>query len=307
MSFVSILGSGNVGANTAFFIAEKGVTDVVLVDVQAGLAAGKSLDMMEAAPIRKYRNRLTGADSIEAIKGAETVIIAAGAGRRPGMKREELYGRNAGLIRELAAAVPRLAPDSAVVVATEPVDPLTTLFARESGMDRRQVMGLGCLLDCTRLRWLVARELAVSMENVSALIIGRHSEDMIGLPRCCGVSGVPLPQLLPAPRIAELLAETARAGDLIVEMAQRASAYYAPSAAAAELADSIHMDLRRIFPVSLVLAGEYGLEGAALSLPAVIGRGGIARVLAPALTPDERERLARSAAEVRRIVEGGAA
>ena len=307
MSFVGIVGSGNVGANTAFFIAEKGITDVVLVDTQAGLATGKSLDMMEAAPIRKYRNRLTGADSLDAIRGAETVVLAAGAGRRPGMKREELYGRNRELIRELAAAVPRLAPDSTVILATEPVDPLTTLFVRESGMDRLRVLGLGCLLDSTRLRWLVARELAVSMENVSALVIGRHSADMIGLPRCCGVSGVPLPALLPAARIAELLEETARAGDLIVEMAQRASAYYAPSAAAAELVDSIHMDLRRIFPVSLLLAGEYGLAGAALSLPAVVGRRGVARVLTPALTPGEQQRLALSAERVRQTVEGGTA
>ncbi len=304
MSFVSILGSGNVGANTAFFIVEKGITDVLLVDVQAGLATGKSLDMMEAAPIRRYRNRLSGADSIEAIRGSETVVIAAGAGRKPGMKREELYERNRDLIRDLASRIPRLAPQGNVILATEPVDPLTTLFVRESGIDPRRVMGLGCLLDCTRLRYLIARELSVSAENVSALVIGRHSEDMIGLPRYCGVSGVPLPHLLPPERIAGLLRETARAGDLIVELARRSSAYYAPSAAAAELADAIHMDLKRIFPVSLMLSGEYGLQGAALSLPAVIGRQGILRVLTPALTPEERERLARSAEQVRRIVEG---
>lgn len=307
MAGVSIIGSGNVGANTAFFIAEKGITDVRLYDLRDGLSTGKALDMMEAAPIRKYRNRLTGVDTLEAIEGSETVIVAAGAGRRPGMKREALYAENQALVRDLAPQVARLAPRCNVIVATEPVDPLTTLFLRESGMARGRVMGLGCLLDCTRLRYLIARELAVSLENVSALVVGRHSDDMIGLARYCSVSGVPLPHLLSGERIEALLAETREAGDLIVELAQRASAYYAPSAAVAELVDAIHMDLKRIFSVSLVLDGQYAIDGVALSLPAVIGQEGIRRVLAPKLTREETDLLVRSARQVEAMVEGRAA
>jgi malate dehydrogenase len=307
MAWVSIVGGGNVGANAAFFIAEKGVTDDLLVDIQPGLSRGKMLDIMEAAPIRRYRNHLSGSDSLGDIAGSRLVVIAAGAIRTPGMRREDLFTVNAGLIASLAPEVARLAPDATVVIATEPVDSLTALFARESGFPRGRVMGLGGILDSTRLRALIARELSVSMEIVSAMVIGRHSDDMICLPRYCSVSGVPLPLLLAPERIASLVEETRTAGDLVVEMAKRSSSYYAPSAAVAELADSIHMNLNRIFPVSVLLEGEYGARGAALSLPAVIGEKGVVRVLTPELTPQEKAVFLESARRVAAAVNGGAA
>jgi len=307
MPWVSIIGGGNVGANAAFFIAEKGVTDVLVVDVQPGLAKGKMLDIMEAAPIRRYRNALIGSDSLDDIAGARLVVIAAGAIRTPGMRREELYAVNAGLIASLAPRVAALAPHASVLIATEPVDALTTLFALRSGMTRARVMGLGGILDSTRLRALIARELDVSMEIVSAMVIGRHSDDMICLPRYCSVSGVPLPLLLAPERIAALVEETRTAGDLVVEMAKRSSSYYAPSAAVAELADSVHMNLKRIFSVSVVLQGEYGIRGAALSLPAVIGEEGIVRVLTPELTDAEKAGLVESSRKIAAAVAGGAA
>jgi malate dehydrogenase len=303
MSQVSILGSGNVGANTAFFIAETGVEDVLLYDLQEGLAAGKALDMMEAAPLRKYRNRLRGAAKLEEIAGSEIVILAAGRVRRPGMKREDLFAENRALAGELAPRVAELAPEAVVIVATEPVDPVTREFARAAGFPRERVLGVGGCLDATRLRYAVARELGVSMEDVSAMVIGRHSASMLVLPRYCSVSGVPLPQLLPPPRVEALVAETAGAGDLIVQMAQRSSAFYAPSAAVADIVNSLHMDLRRVLCVSLVLKGEYGLSGVALSLPAVVGRGGVRRVLTPRLTEAELAVLKRSAAELAALAE----
>jgi len=306
MSRVSIVGGGNVGANAGFFIAEKGVTDVLLVDIQQGLSRGKMLDIMEAAPIRRYRNTLAGSDSLSDIEGSQIVVIAAGAIRSPGMRREDLYTVNAGLIRNLAPQIARLAPQSTVIVATEPVDSLTTLFFQQSGMPRARVLGLGGILDSTRLRVLIARELDVSTEIVSAIVIGRHSDDMICLPRYCSVSGVPLPHLLAPERIAAIVEETRTAGDLVVEMAKRSSSYYAPSAAVAELADSIHMNLNRIFPVSIVLDGEYGVTGAALSLPAVIGEKGVARVLTPELTPQEKEVFMESARKIDAAVKGDA-
>jgi malate dehydrogenase len=306
MSGVSIIGSGNVGANAAFFIAEKGVTDVLLVDVQQGLSRGKALDIMEAAPIRRYRNTLRGSDSLDDIAGSQMVVIAAGAIRRPGMRREDLFEVNAPLVKELASKIARLAPESIVVVATEPVDSLTALFARLSGMPRERVIGLGGVLDCTRLRAVVSRELGVSMETVTALVIGRHSDDMICLPRYSAVSGVPLPHLLPPQRIAALVAETRAAGGLLVDLARRSSAYYAPSAAVAELADSIHMNLNRIFSVSILLKGEFGARGGALSLPAVLGEKGVSRVITPALTPEETGVFLESARLVASVA-GGAA
>jgi malate dehydrogenase len=304
---VSIIGSGNVGANAAFFIAEKGVTDVLLIDIKEGLSRGKALDIMEAAPIRRYRNFLTGSDSLEDIAASQMVVIAAGAIRSPGMRREDLYSENVPLIRTLAPAVARLAPESIVVIATEPVDSLTTLFTLRSGMPRTRVLGLGGILDSMRLRALIARELDVSMENISTMVIGRHSDDMVCLPRYCSVSGVPLTQLLPPARIAALVAETRSAGDLVVELAKRSSAYYAPSAAIAELADAVHMNLSRIFPVSLMLEGEYGIKDAALSMPAIIGEKGVMKILTPELTRDEKETLAQSARLIASVVKGAAA
>jgi malate dehydrogenase len=298
VSQVSILGSGNVGANTAFFIAETGIEDVLLFDIQEGLATGKALDMMEAAPIRKYRNRLRGAVSLHEIAGSEVVVLAAGRVRKPGMKREELLADSSRLVAELAPQVARLAPEAVVVVATEPVDPITFQFARHSGFPRQRVLGIGGCLDATRLRYAIARELGVSMENVSAVVIGRHSDSMLALPRYCSVSGVPLPKLLPAERIQALIQETIGAGDLIVQMAQRSSAYYAPSAGAADLVNAIHMDLGRVLCVSLLLEGEYGLHDVALSLPAVIGRRGARRVFTPRLADEELAILQRSAREL---------
>jgi len=304
MAQVSIIGGGNVGANAGFFIAEKGVTDVLLVDIKPGLSRGKMLDIMEAAPIRRYRNFLRGSDSLEEIRGSEFVVVAAGAIRSPGMRREELYAANAGLIAALAPEIARLAPDAVVLIATEPVDGLTTLFTRVSGLPRARVLGLGGILDTTRLRALIARELDVSMEIVSAMVIGRHSDDMICLPRYCSVGGIPLPLLLSAEKVAALVEETRTAGDLVVELAKRSSAYYAPSAAIAELADSIHMNLHRLFPVSLVLQGEYGITGAALSLPTLIGAQGAGRILTPELTAGELGVLHESARRISAAVNG---
>ncbi len=298
MSQVSILGSGNVGANTAFFIAETGIEDVILYDIQEGLATGKALDLMEAAPIRKYRNRLRGATALGEIAGSQVVVLAAGRVRKPGMKREDLLQESSRLVDELAPQVARLAPDAVVIVATEPVDPLTRLFVQRSGLPRTRVLGVGGCLDATRMRFAIARELGVSMENVSAMVIGRHSDSMMVLGRYCSVSGVPLTQLLPSERIAALARETSMAGDLIVQMAQRSSAYYAPSAAVADLVDAVHMDLGRVLCVSLLLEGEYGLREVALSLPAVIGREGIRRVLLPRLSAVEQAVLERSAREL---------
>jgi malate dehydrogenase len=298
MARVSIVGGGNVGANAAFFIAEKGVTDVLLVDIQQGLSRGKMLDIMEAAPIRRYRNTLSGSDTLADITGSQIVVVAAGAIRAPGMRREELLAVNVGLIRDLAPKIARLAPESTVVIATEPVDSLTTIFVRESGMPRTRVIGLGGILDSTRLRALIARELNLSMEVVSAMVIGRHSDDMICLPRYCSVSGVPLPLLLAQDRIAAIVEETRTAGDLVVELAKRSSSYYAPSAAVAELADSIHMNLNRVFSVSLLLDGEYGVRNVALSLPALIGEQGVVRILTPELTDEEKAVFLESARRI---------
>ncbi|HUX14570.1 MAG TPA: malate dehydrogenase [Spirochaetia bacterium] len=300
MAHVGIVGSGNVGANTAFFIAEKGVADVQLYDIQEGLSTGKALDMMEAAPIRGYKTKISGTDRRDILLKSEIIIITAGAVRQPGQNREDLYDANRGIVEELADSMKGTA--AKIIMVTEPVDLLTALFVKRSGVKRRQVMGLGGMLDSTRLRYLIAHELGLSFENVSALVVGRHSSAMIPLPEYCSVSGIPISRLLPQQSIERLFDQTRRAGDLIVTMAQRASAYYGPSAAAADLAEAIHLDTGRVVPVSVVLQGEYGVNGVAMNLPVVIGRNGIEQVLQPRLTPEQKSQFVNSANDLATIL-----
>lgn len=300
MAQIGIFGSGNFGANTAFFLAEKNVADVLMYDVQDGLATGKALDMMEAAPVRGYRTKLSGTDSPDEIAESDVVIIAAGLVRKPGMAREDLFAENKDTIVDIAG---RLADSSAVViVATEPVDFLTTAFVNASGLPARRVMGVGGFLDSIRLRYLLAKELSVSMDNVTALVIGRHATPMLPLADYCTVSGIPITSLLDEAEIEQLFERTRQAGDLIVDMAERASAYYGPSAVACDLAESILRDSRRILSVSLMFEGQYGIEGVAMSLPAIIGEEGIVKILEPKLTADQKETLETSAESIRSVV-----
>lgn len=300
MAGIGIIGSGNVGANTAFFAAEKQVADIVLYDKQEGLSTGKALDMMEAAPVRGYQHGISGTDTLDDLLGSSIIMIAAGVVREPGMKREDLYSKNGEVIDDLADKLSGFG--GTVIVATEPVDMLTARFAHQSKLPAQRVLGLGGILDSTRLRFLISRELDVTMEDVSALVIGRHSADMIPLRRYTSVSGVPLDMLLDGGRIDELFEQTRGAGDLIVTMAQRASAYYGPSAAASDLADAIIHDTRHIMSVSMMFTGQYGIEGVAMSLPAVIGAGGIERVLEPTLTEAELRQLTKSADDLRSVI-----
>lgn len=296
MLISGIVGSGNVGANTAFFIAEQGSADVLLHDIKDGIAAGKGLDIMEAAPIRGYRSHLAGVRRLEDLAPARVVVIAAGRVREPGQRRVDLLENNQAVIRDLAGHLKTIAPQAIYIIATEPVDAMTVEFAAVAGLRRGQVMGLGGFLDVTRFRYAIARELDLSVESVMATIIGRHSADMIGLPEYCSVSGVPLTDLLSEQRIAALLEEVRGAGDNIVDLAQRSSAYYGPSAAAAELVDAVCRDLKRIVSVSVPLQGEYGFRRGAASLPAVIGAQGVERVLLPRLSDAQHGRLAASLA-----------
>ena len=305
MHYVTVIGSGNVGANTAFFIAEKGITDVALYDIREGIATGKGLDMMEASPIRKYRNRIWAAKSLDVIAETETVILTAGKVRKPGTEREDLFEENKQIISELAPKIGRLAPQAKILIATEPVDLITAEFVKRSGLDRSKVMGIGGCLDVTRLRYFASQELGLSPENISATVIGRHSLAMIVILRYCSVSGLPLTSLLSEEQLQRIDEQTRRAGDLIVSMAQRASAFYAPSAAIADLVDTIHMDLRRVVCVSLLFQGEYGIKGVAMSLPAVIGRNGIEQVITPDLTDEEKHQLHSSSVELGKVLGSG--
>ena len=302
MTEIGIIGSGSTGANIAFFIAEKGVADVCLYDVKEGLSTGKALDMMEAAPIRGYETSIRGSDSLDEVSSADIAVIAAGTIRSPGMKREELFESNRAAISESAAALK--GSSSRVIIVTEPVDALTALFIEESGLPHHRVMGLGGTLDSMRLRYLLAEELGVAAENVTATVIGPHSDGMLPLPRYCSVSGLPVDQLIAPDRLRAIFDETRAAGDRIVEEAKRANAYYAPAAAAADLIEAVYRDTRRTISVSLMFTGQYGIKDTVMSLPAVIGREGLVTVREPRLTNEEKKKLAQAAQTVNRTLRG---
>jgi len=305
MAGISIVGSGNVGASTAFFVAETSAVDVTLCDIREGISTGKTLDMMEAAPLRKYRSKLRGADSIDAIKDSEVVIVAVGEVRKPGNDRQSLFAENSKIVSQIARDVARLAPKSVVIMATEPVDATTTLFVRESKFERNRVLGIGGALDSARLRYVISRELSLSAENISAMVIGTHTHEMIGLPEYSRVSGVPLTQLMSSDETQRLIDEVRSSGDEIVRLAGRTSSYYAPGAVIAEVVDAIVGDLKRIFSLSVVLDGEYGVKDGAASLPMIVGRGGAVKVLEPKLGAEDKKRFVSSAQAVKASVAAG--
>jgi malate dehydrogenase len=286
---VSIVGGGNVGTNTAFFVAENRAASVTLVDVREGITTGKALDLMEAAPIRGYDTRIQGADRIEAIEGSDVVLIAAGRVRRPGEERTDLYRDNAKTVAGICGQVKKLAPQALVVNVVEPVDLLTLLAQETLGFDRFRVMGVGGLLSSTRIRYLVSHAFGVSPREVTALVIGPHRRSMVFLRDTIRISGVPAAQLMDGATLDQLIEEARAAGDTILTLAQRSTSYYAPSAAAAALVEAVVRDTHALLPVSIRCQGEYGVSDLAVGVPAMIGAGGVERVIPVALSDSEEQ------------------
>jgi len=297
MPTIGIVGGGNVGANTAFFLAERDVADVILYDAKEGFSEGKALDMMEASTIRTYQVAVSGTSSIEDIVDTDVVIIAGSTERTSGMQRDDLIDANQPLVDEVAAKLTNY--QGSVIIVCEPVDLLTTVFVRKSGLPPAKVMGLGGCLDAVRLRFLIARELSMSFESVRATVIGRHSDEMIPLPEYCRVSGVPVSALMSREKIDSIFEETKNAGDHIVELAQRSGAFYGPAATASDLAEAIIRGTGRIISVSQMFQGQYGIEGAAMSLPSIIGKNGIEKTLEPVLADEQKAALAASAEAIK--------
>ncbi len=302
MKRVSIVGGGNVGTNTAFFLAENGTAAVNLLDIKDGVPIGKALDLMEAGPLRGYDTMIRGSNDIESIAGSDVVLVAAGRVRKPGERREDLYKDNAAIVREICAGIKRLAPGAVVVNVVEPVDALTLLIQEELGGDRRKVLGVGGLLSSTRIRFLVSAALGISPREATALIIGPHRRSMVVLQDSIRVSGIPAALLLGAERLAAIIEEARQAGDAILEMAQHSTSYYAPSAAACTLIEAIVRDTRAILPVSVRLEGEYGVQGICAGVPAMIGAGGAEKILEVRLSPDERRAFDAAIAELKTAI-----
>jgi len=299
MKRISIVGSGNVGTNTAFFIAETRTAEVLLVDIKDGVAAGKALDLMEAGPVRGYATSIRGTVRIDDIAGSDVVVIAAGVTRKPGQQREDVYRDNAPIVRGIAQDVRRLAPGAVVINVVEPVDLLTLLVQETLDADRFKVMGVGGLLSSTRIRYFVSKALGVSPREVTGLIIGPHHPSMVFLKDTIRVSGIPAEALLGEARLRELIEEARNAGDAILQLTQRSSSFYASCAATAALVEAIVSNTRALLPVSVRCEGEYGINGLAIGVPAYVGQHGVTGILDLKLTTADREAFDRAAAALR--------
>lgn len=306
MKKVSIIGSGNVGANSAFFIAENRSASVTLVDVKEGLPEGKALDLSEAGPIRRYDTAVRGAKSVEEIRDSDIVVVAAGRVRSTDEAREDLYRDNAALMEKICEDIKRLAPGAVVINVVEPVDRITLLVQNLLGFDRRKVLGVGGLLSSTRLRFLVSNAIGVSSREVTGIVIGPHGPSMVILRNTVRVSGIPADKLLSKEEFDNITEEVRRAGDTILRLAEKSTAFYAPSAAVAALVEAVARDTRTILPVSFRLEGEYGLSEIALSVPACIGSGGVDHVVPIKLSASEEEEFEKAAAELRASIKGTA-
>jgi malate dehydrogenase len=299
MKRVGIIGSGNVGSNSAFFIAENRTALVTLIDVKEGLSVGKALDISEAGPIRRYDTEIQGENDIEKIRGSDIVVIAAGRVRAPDQSRDDLYRDNAPLVARICEDIKRLAPSAVVINVVEPVDMITLLAQKSLGFDRMRVLGVGGLLSSTRLRFLVSAFLGVSSREVTGMVIGPHRPSMVILRDTVRVSGIPVEKLVAPEQFDAIVDEVRKAGDTILQMAQRSTSYYAPSAAVAVLVQAIVRNTRSIMPVSIRLQGEFGLNDIAVSVPACIGEKGVDHVASVKMSAGETKDFSNAADELR--------
>ncbi|MDP9122094.1 MAG: malate dehydrogenase, partial [Acidobacteriota bacterium] len=299
---VTVVGAGNVGATTAQRIAEADLADVVMVDVNADLATGKALDMMEAAPILGFNARISGGGDYAATAGSHVAVITAGLARKPGMSRDDLLAKNTEILREVVARLVEHSPETILIVVTNPLDAMCEVARRVSGFPRERVFGMAGVLDAGRMRYFIAAELGVSVEDVDAFVLGGHGDTMVPLPRYATVNGIPLPQLLAAERIEAINQRTRNGGAEIVNYYKQGSAYYAPAAASFEMVAAVLEDKKKILPCAVLLNGEYGLHDLFVGVPALLGRRGVERVIELELTADEKKELAKSAEAVRGLI-----
>lgn len=302
-SKIGVVGAGNVGGATAQRIAERNYSDIVLLDIPAaeGVAKGKALDIRESGPVLGYDTKLTGGSNHDALEGCDLVVVTAGSPRKPGMSRDDLVVTNQTVMNEWGGAIKRHAPDAIVIVVTNPLDAMTQALFVATGFPRERVMGQAGVLDSARFRSFIAEELNVSVEDVTAFVLGGHGDTMVPLPRYSTVAGIPLPDLLSEDRIEQLVQRTADGGAEIVNL-QKGSAYFAPSASVLAMVDAIILDQKRIMPCSVYLQGEYGHSGLFLGVPVKLGSKGVEEIVQIDLMPHESASLDRSAEAVRELL-----
>ena len=300
---VTVVGAGMVGGTVAQLLSQRDYADLVLVDIVEGLPQGKALDLLEAGPVLGYDTLLTGTNTYEETTGSDLVVITSGIARKPGMSRDDLLKTNMNIVRSVTEQVAAFSPDAFVLVVSNPLDAMCHVAHRASGFPRERVVGQAGVLDSARFRTFIAQELGVSVRDVSAFVLGGHGDTMVPLSRYSTVSGIPITELLPADRVKALEERTANGGAEIVNLLKTGSAYYAPGASVAEMVDAILLDQKRILPSSVLLKGEYGIDGLFVGVPVKLGAGGVEQVIEITLTNDEHAALQKSAGAVRELVE----
>jgi len=300
---ITVVGAGNVGANCALRIADKGLADVVLVDVVEGVPQGKGLDLLQSGPVQGYDVTITGTNDYAPTANSDIVIITAGFPRKPGMSRDDLLMANYEIVRSATEEAVKFSPNSILILVTNPLDAMaqTALWVSKFGKER--VVGMAGVLDSARFRTFIAQELGVSVDNVTAVVLGGHGDTMVPVVRLSNVSGIPLTELMDQATIDRIVDRTRNGGAEIVKHLKTGSAYYAPSAAAVEMAESILKDKKKVLPCAAYLEGEYGINGLFVGVPCKLGARGIEKIYELKLTAEEQAGLQKSAAAVQELVD----
>jgi len=299
---VTIVGSGNVGATTAHWIASQGVADIVLIDIIEGVPQGKGLDLLQSMPIAKRDISVLGTENYADTAKSDIVVITAGMPRKPGMSRDELLDTNFKIMRDVVGRVVSYSPNCILVIVSNPLDAMAHAAYKISGFPRNRVIGMAGVLDCARFRTFIAQELKVSVEDVTAFVLGGHGDTMVPLPRCSTVAGIPITELLDGPTVARLVQRARDGGAEIVKYLKTGSAYYAPGAAVAEMVAAILGDRHKVLPCAAYLDGEYGVHGIFMGVPCKLGEAGIEQILEIKLTKQEQAEFDKSVNAVRALV-----
>lgn len=300
---ITVVGAGHVGAHTALWLASKELGDVVLLDIVEGVPQGKSLDLMEASPIEGFDSNVLGTNDYKDTANSDVVIITAGIPRKPGMSRSDLIATNVGILKTVVEGVVKYSPNAHLLIVTNPLDVMVYAAWKYSGLPPKKIMGLSGALDGGRLRAFIAMELGVSMEDVHATVIGGHADEMVPLKRYSTVSGIPVGQLLPPDKVDAIMARTKKAGGEIVALLKTGSAYYAPSAAIAEMCEAIIKDKKRVIPCAAYCDGQYGVKGMFIGVPVVIGAGGAERIIEIELDAAEKKAFEESVKAVKGLID----
>jgi malate dehydrogenase len=300
---ITIIGAGNVGATTAEQIVAAGLADVVLVDIVEGLPQGKALDLNEAAPVVGYDVQVSGTNDYADTADSKIIVVTSGLARQPGMSRDDLMAKNAGIVGSVVKQAAAYSPDAIIVVVTNPLDAMCHVALKASGFSPERIVGMAGVLDSARFRSFISDELEVSVRDIRGFVLGGHGDTMVPLPRYTTVGGVPITELMSAERIEALVERTRNGGAEVVALLKTGSAYYAPAASVVEMIEAILRDRRRVLPCAAYLRGEYGIDGLFVGVPIILGNGGVERVIEISLTDDERTAFLRSADAVRGLLD----